>query len=297
MVGTSPQDWDQVLLWSAFATEREIGRGEDAEDGRGGGGGGNASARLPPSPPPGEAAESAAKKAETARAAAEAAEAEAASVRAAEEMKNFLITKKDLRSIFDALDVNHDGRITHAEFIKGLRKYPEIGRKVGLHSQGLHHQEGADRDEYVRKFTSMDVDGSHSIDFDEMLKYYTPWLAGASGRECENPVSEKRFTPKPPSSAYSSSSKMAHADYASLGGRVGGNGDRERGAREREGGPRSSRLHPIAVAEVSAAEEQRRGASSGRGKGRVERGRDLGALGQMLSDDVHYLQRLVRGEM
>ena len=124
-----------------------------------------------------EAAENAAKKAKAARAAAEAAEAEAAAAKAAEEMKNFRITKKDLRAIFDTLDVNHDGSITHAEFIKGLRKYPEIGRKLGLHSQGLHHQEGADRDEYVRKFTSMDVDGSHSIDFNEMLKYYTPWLS------------------------------------------------------------------------------------------------------------------------
>jgi len=124
-----------------------------------------------------EAADTAAKKAKAARAAAEAAEVEEAAAKAAEEMRNFRITKQDLRAIFDTLDVNHDGSITHAEFIKGLRKYPEIGKRLGLHSQGLHHQEGTDRDEYVRKFTAMDVDGSHSIDFKEMLKYYTPWLA------------------------------------------------------------------------------------------------------------------------
>jgi hypothetical protein len=46
---------------------------------------------------------------------------QAAAAKAAEEMRNFRITKQDLRAIFDTLDVNHDGSITHAEFIKGVR--------------------------------------------------------------------------------------------------------------------------------------------------------------------------------
>ena len=53
---------------------------------------------------------------------------------------------------------------------RGLRKYPKIAQTLGLHSHGLHKQEGADRDEYVRKFVSMDKDGSHTIEFHEMLQ-------------------------------------------------------------------------------------------------------------------------------
>lgn len=106
----------------------------------------------------------------------------------------------------------------------------------------------------------------------------------------------RRFTPKPPAVHFS---KGLHTEHAPFGGRGKGNGGqaREEAAKEREGGPRSSRLHPIAVTEVSAAEAQRRAEASGKGKGRVESGRELGALGQMLNDDVHFLQRLVRGEM
>jgi len=105
-----------------------------------------------------------------------AAEAEAAAALAAEEDKNFHVSKTELRAVFDTLDANHDGHVSHAEFIKGLRKYPKIAQTLGLHSHGLHKQEGADRDEYVRKFVSMDKDGSHTIEFHEMLQHYTPWL-------------------------------------------------------------------------------------------------------------------------
>ena len=48
---------------------------------------------------------------------------------------------------------------------------------LNLGSQG---QECAGRDEYVRRFQDMDTDASKSIDFDEMLAYYQPWLKPAA---------------------------------------------------------------------------------------------------------------------
>jgi hypothetical protein len=99
----------------------------------------------------------------------------------------------------------------------------------------------------------------------------------------EDKIGERRFTPRPPP-AYSELVTSNHV------GRGTGSLDagRERAAPEREGGPRASRLQPIAVSEASGAWNGNSGAGTGR---------NLGHVGRMVSDDVEYLQRLIRGEM
>ena len=89
---------------------------------------------------------------------------------------SFRITEEELRQVFNTLDVNRDGKVSHAEFIKGLRQNPRLETVLGWKVQGVANQEGAGRDEYVRRFNAMDVDASKTIDLDEMLQYYRPWL-------------------------------------------------------------------------------------------------------------------------
>ena len=90
--------------------------------------------------------------------------------------QSFRITEEELRQVFNTLDVNRDGKVSHAEFIKGLRQNPRLETVLGLKVQGVANQESAGRDEYVRRFNAMDVDASKTIDLDEMLQYYRPWL-------------------------------------------------------------------------------------------------------------------------
>ena len=42
------------------------------------------------------------------------------------------LTFGDLKKIFKTLDINKDGSITHAEFIRGLKKHKTIARKLGI---------------------------------------------------------------------------------------------------------------------------------------------------------------------
>eukprot|EP00293_Proteomonas_sulcata_P020257 CAMPEP_0184289060 /NCGR_PEP_ID=MMETSP1049-20130417/1535_1 /TAXON_ID=77928 /ORGANISM="Proteomonas sulcata, Strain CCMP704" /LENGTH=478 /DNA_ID=CAMNT_0026595709 /DNA_START=77 /DNA_END=1513 /DNA_ORIENTATION=- len=85
------------------------------------------------------------------------------------------MTVNELREIFEELDKNHDGEVSHAEFIKGLRKKPELARKLGM--EASFGQESAGRDDYVRMFNSMDVDGNKQISFEEMVQAYAPHAA------------------------------------------------------------------------------------------------------------------------
>jgi hypothetical protein len=52
------------------------------------------------------------------------------------EEKHMGLSFNDLREIFRVLDYNNDGSITHAEFIKGLRRNKGIARKLGKQRRG-----------------------------------------------------------------------------------------------------------------------------------------------------------------
>jgi Ca2+-binding EF-hand superfamily protein len=39
---------------------------------------------------------------------------------------------QEVREIFAALDINCDGKISHAEFIKGLKANPVVAKKLGM---------------------------------------------------------------------------------------------------------------------------------------------------------------------
>ena len=53
---------------------------------------------------------------------------DAAAVR---EERHMGLTFRDLEGIFAALDINEDGSITHAEFVRGLRRDQGIAKKLG----------------------------------------------------------------------------------------------------------------------------------------------------------------------
>eukprot|EP00961_Rhodomonas_salina_P018914 254643-Rhodomonas_salina.1 len=60
------------------------------------------------------------------------------------------VSVSELRDIFNTLDINHDGRITHAEFIKGLKANPKIASTLNLpqsvaRSQGFRSPAGLGR--------------------------------------------------------------------------------------------------------------------------------------------------------
>ena len=61
----------------------------------------------------------------------------------------------ELRAIFDMIDVNHDGSVTQAEFIKALRHLPKVCEKLGL--QKVEGQEGDARMAYQIVFGKMDT--------------------------------------------------------------------------------------------------------------------------------------------
>ena len=105
---------------------------------------------------------------------------------------SFKVSEDELRRVFDELDINADGRVSHAEFIKGLRQNPKLEATLGWTINGIHEQESAGRDEYVRRFNDMDADASKTITLDEMLDYYRPWLKSTSNSE---DVTAQRISP------------------------------------------------------------------------------------------------------
>jgi Ca2+-binding EF-hand superfamily protein len=86
----------------------------------------------------------------------------------------------ELKRIFDVLDINRDGSITHAEFLRGLKKNDWIAKKLGnivcsfrrffifkFVRAGLPadvRQEDGSRDSYQLAFGQMDNDDSKTIE-------------------------------------------------------------------------------------------------------------------------------------
>jgi hypothetical protein len=76
----------------------------------------------------------------------------------------------ELIAIFSALDKNNDGRITHAEFITGLKRHPWIAEKLGIPAN--IHQEDGTRDTYQLFFGKLDTNDSKSIEFGELCRFF-----------------------------------------------------------------------------------------------------------------------------
>ncbi|KAJ1468431.1 hypothetical protein T484DRAFT_1855265 [Baffinella frigidus] len=77
-----------------------------------------------------------------------------------------------------ALDVNGDGEISMIEFIRGLRKDPDLAAR--LHLPSSFQQESEARSIFQLVFGEMDLDDSKSISKDEFLAFYEE-AVGAQG--------------------------------------------------------------------------------------------------------------------
>ena len=77
---------------------------------------------------------------------------------------------EDIGEIFETLDKNGDGSITHAEFIVGLKKNPWVAEKLGMPSHV--RQEDGSRESYQLSFGKIDKDSSKSIEFAELCAFF-----------------------------------------------------------------------------------------------------------------------------
>ena len=50
---------------------------------------------------------------------------------------SFKVTEEQLRRVFDELDINADGRVSHAQFIKRLRQIPKLEATLGWTTNGI----------------------------------------------------------------------------------------------------------------------------------------------------------------
>ena len=80
------------------------------------------------------------------------------------------ISMEALAQVFATLDTNQDGKLSHAEFIRGLKKHPEIANLMGMPAS--IQQEDGTRDKYQLAFGEMDADGSKSIELPELWHFF-----------------------------------------------------------------------------------------------------------------------------
>jgi len=78
------------------------------------------------------------------------------------------LTALEVINIFKTLDLNGDGEISHAEFIRGCKSNPSIAEKLGMPA-GAQSQNNRS---YQLAFGKIDHDHSKTIDLMEMLGYY-----------------------------------------------------------------------------------------------------------------------------
>jgi len=80
------------------------------------------------------------------------------------------MTALEVINIFKTLDINGDGEVSHAEFIKGLKLNPSIAEKLGMPTE-IRAEDGT-RGSYQLAFGQIDNDGSKTIDLTELLEFY-----------------------------------------------------------------------------------------------------------------------------
>ena len=80
------------------------------------------------------------------------------------------ISMEALAQVFATLDTNQDGKLSHAEFIRGLKKHPEIANLMGMPAS--IQQENGTRDKYQLAFGEMDADGSKTIELPELWRFF-----------------------------------------------------------------------------------------------------------------------------
>jgi len=80
------------------------------------------------------------------------------------------LTFAEIEEIFETLDKNGDGSITHAEFIIGMKKNPWVAEKLGMPTNV--RQEDGTRETYQLSFGKIDNDNSKSIEFKELCGFF-----------------------------------------------------------------------------------------------------------------------------
>ncbi len=105
------------------------------------------------------------------------------------------LSLEDLQNIFATLDKNHDGQISHIEFIRGLKQNPWIADKLDMpdHIQ----QEDGTRDRYQLSFGEIDADDSKTISLSELCRFYGYKDLDVS--RIRPSTSSSSFDPPPPS--------------------------------------------------------------------------------------------------
>merc|ERR1719313_1902373 len=71
----------------------------------------------------------------------------------------------EARQVFEALDLNGDGKISRAEFIRTIRSSAEIAKVFDLPTT-IRQEQG--REAFERAFQSMDSDGDRYITLEEV---------------------------------------------------------------------------------------------------------------------------------
>ena len=97
----------------------------------------------------------------------------------------------ELQRIFQTLDANGNGTISHAEFIVGLKANADIAEVMGMPREV--RQEDGTREKYQLTFGKMDFDSSKNIDFAELCGHFgylddgttIPLLSPADAHEME----------------------------------------------------------------------------------------------------------------
>jgi hypothetical protein len=77
---------------------------------------------------------------------------------------------REITDIFNTLDKNGDGKITHAEFIIGLKRHAWIAEKLGMPAHV--RQEDGSRETYQLSFGMIDNDNSKTIEFKELCAFF-----------------------------------------------------------------------------------------------------------------------------
>jgi len=78
--------------------------------------------------------------------------------------------KAIMKTIFDRMDKNHDGRVNIRELIKDLKKDSETAALLHL---PMHiHESGGSKATLFQRFSEMDTDGSKDVTFKEFCAYF-----------------------------------------------------------------------------------------------------------------------------
>ncbi len=164
------------------------------------------------------------------------------------------------RQLFEAIDGNHDGRLTRLEFIMAIRKQPELAHELhDLLGMPEHiRQEDGTRDLFVRAFESMDEDQSGTIEMDEFVSYLQKVAAShVEERRRLSAIQEEAETAIPTGSPLLRSLNSAYSSpgTAGGGGAFGGFSPPSRGA---PSPPKSIKVRSVGFASSASSSTKKK---------------------------------------